>query len=142
MPLTVLTDDDGTVVTFDDRTPDEVRADLLRVAEYTFSDRLKLGFSDTATGITVGIEDGDRAQFDQLLAHLDRKGTPPGATVTIFTRDGSPASLTYADLLALLIRAGDAYLALRVALGAYAQTVKLTPDENVRGIPPITFGEG
>lgn len=77
-----------------------------------FDDDLTKGYRDAALAITIAIEDADRRQFNDLDAHLARKGAPGDFQITIKLLNGTLHNLTCGDFHQLIIRAGDYYLAL------------------------------
>ena len=88
------------------------RQTALAELQRKFEATMAKGYNDTALGVTIGIEDADHRQFNDLDTHLARKGAPGDASITIKLLDGSLHTLTRGEFHELLIRAGDYYLAL------------------------------
>ena len=84
-------------------------ATLLGMLQKGLDAKVALGFSDPVTGITLALTSEDRAAFDALYNHLQRKATPDDEVITIAALDRTPHNITFAGFHALLVRAGDYY---------------------------------
>lgn len=118
MPLIInFPADGGPPIVTDTRTLNDAKADALLRVQSALDSAVASGYTDPTLSVTLLIDRDGRADLGSYRDHLTDKGVPEAATIPFFDITGAMRAATFGDYKALLIRAGDYYLGLRLKLG-------------------------